>query len=346
MSHFLYLVLKFYVATSVRFYFSKVDIHGKENLKGRGPFLFVANHQNAFMDGLLIVIVNSFPIHFLIRADIFKKKWAATLLRFLKLMPVYRIRDGYNTLGKNQEQFDECIRLFKKKESVLIFPEGNHGETRRLRPLSKGFTRIAFEAHRQHPEMNLQVVPVGINYAHHKAFNKKVSIHYGRAIPVSEFYKDPLPQMANAFKDYVGGEMEKRIAHIDDETRYKEILEKLNATNPDFSDPCDTNERIRKVVNGEKIEPTKRSSLFYTLTTPLRPIAWLVNFPLVAGWRKFSRLIKDPIFTTSMKYGYGFLVGHIYYVMLMGISMIWLGWWGLLVYPGLLASLKILRRPF
>lgn len=346
MSHFLYLVLKIYVALSVRFYFSSVKVYGKENLKGNGPFLFVSNHQNAFMDGLLIVIVNSFPVHFLIRADIFKTAFARTMLKFLKLMPVYRIRDGYSSLGKNQEQFNECIRLFQKKESVLVFPEGNHGSTRKLRPLSKGFTRIAFEAYRQHPEMNLQVIPVGINYASHKAFNKKVSIHYGEAIPVSRFFKEPFPQMANAFKDHVGGEIEKRIAHIDDDSRYDEILGKLIKTNPDFSDPKDTNERIKKIVNGEKIEPTKRSSIFYTLTTPLRPIAWLVNAPLLFGWRKFSKRIKDPVFTTSMKYGYGFSVGHIYYVVWMGISSIWFGWWGLAVYPALLLSLKILRKPF
>ena len=346
MSHFLYLILKFYVNLSIRFYFNTVKVYGKESLKGNGPFLFVSNHQNAFMDGLLIVIVNSFPVHFLIRADIFKTAFARTMLKFLKLMPVYRIRDGYSSLGKNQDQFDECVRLFQKKESVLIFPEGNHGSTRKLRPLSKGFTRIAFEAQRQHPEMNLQVIPVGINYASHMEFNKKVSIYYGKPIPVSEFYKEPLPQMANAFKEHVAAEIEKRIAHIDDDNRYEEILEKLIETNPDFSDPNDTNARIKKIVNGEKVERTERRSLFYTITTPLRPLAWIVNYPMMLGWKKFSKKIKDPVFTTSMKFGYGISVVHIYYVMLMGISSIWMGWWSLCVYPALLVTLKILRKPF
>lgn len=345
MAHYLYLILKFYVTLSIRFYFGKIEVYGKENIKSGGPFLFAANHQNAFMDGLLIVILNSFPVHFLIRADIFKKKWAITLLKFLKLMPVYRIRDGYSSLSKNQEQFDECIRLFVKKESVLIFPEGNHSDTRRLRELSKGFTRIAFEAQKQRPDIHLTVVPVGINYAHHKAFNKKVSVYYGKPIPVSDFYKEPLPQMANAFKNLVRQEIEKRIAHIDDDERYEEILKKLNETNPDYSDPADTNERIKKIVNGEKVERTSRRSWFYTLSTPLRPISWLINLPLLLGWGKFSKRIKDPVFTTSMKFGYGFSVGHTYYVLLMGIGCIWLGWWGLLIYPGLLFLLKTLRSP-
>lgn len=346
MLQFLYLVLKFYVTATIRFYFNKVEVRGKENLKGNGPFLFVANHQNAFVDGLLLVSVNTFSVHFLIRADIYKKKWASNVLHFLKLMPVYRIRDGYENLGKNTEQFDACIRLFKKGDSVLIFPEGNHGHTRKLRPLSKGFTRIAFEAIKQHPDLNLQVIPVGFNYSHQSAFNSRVLIQYGPPISIKDYYKEPLPVNANLFKDKVAEEIKKLITHIDDDARYDEILAKLNATNPDYFDPDDTNQRIEKIIAGETIAPTERKSpLFNIITTPLKPLAWLINWPVIFGWQKFSKTIKDPVFVTSLKYGYGFAVVHIYYVMLMAVASIFMGWWALLVYPTLLITLKILRKP-
>jgi 1-acyl-sn-glycerol-3-phosphate acyltransferase len=319
---------------------------GRENLKSNGPFLFAANHQNAFMDGLLIVVTNSVPVHFLIRADIFKTAFARTVLKLMKLMPVYRIRDGFSSLSKNQEQFDECIRLFLKKESVLIFPEGNHGATRRLRPLSKGFTRIAFEAQRQQPAMNLQVVPVSINYSDFRAFNSRVRIYYGKPIPVSDFYKEPIPQQANAFKDLIGEEIKKHLTHIDDEARYEEILKKLEATHPDFANPDDTNERIRKITAGESVARTKKkTSWFYLITTPLRPIAWLINFLPELGWRKFIKGVKDPVFNMSMKYGFGWIPLQLYYLILTGIASIWLGWWALAVYPLLLLTLKILRKP-
>lgn len=346
MSEFIYQLLKFYVWATTRFFFNKVRVFGKENVKGDGPFLFVANHQNAFMDGLLIVTVNRVPVHFLIRADIFKKKMAATMLRVLKLMPVYRIRDGAENLHKNEEQFNECIRLFLKKESVLIFPEGNHGHTRKLRPLSKGFTRIVFEAQRQQPQMNLQIIPTGINYSHHTAFNSRVSIYYGKPIPASEYFKEPLAIQTNLFRERMADEIKSLIAHIDDEARYEEILTKLNATNPDYFDPNETNQRIEKITNGETIARTERKPpLLYALATPLKPIAWLINLPVELGWRKLSKKIKDPVFVTSIKYGYGMAVVHIYYVLLMSIASIFIGWWGLLVYPLLLLTLKILRKP-
>lgn len=346
MSEIIYQLLKFYVWASTRFYFNKVRVYGKENVKGDGPFLFVANHQNAFMDGLLIVTVNRVPVHFLIRADIFKKKFAAAMLRMLKLMPVYRIRDGAENLHKNEEQFNACIRLFKKKESVLIFPEGNHGHTRKLRPLSKGFTRIVFEAQRQHPEMNLQIVPTGINYSHHTAFNSRVSIYYGKPIPAAEYYKEPLAIQTNLFRERMASEIKKLIAHIDDDARYDEILAKLNASNPDYFDPIDCNARIQKIINGEVLVPGQRKTrLFNLLTTPVKPLAWLINIPVLFGWKKFSKKFKDPVFTTSIKFGYGFSVVHLYYLLVTGLSAIFIGWWALLVYVALLLTLKILRKP-
>jgi 1-acyl-sn-glycerol-3-phosphate acyltransferase len=346
MSQVIYFLLKFYVWASTRFYFSTVKVFGREHIQGDGPFLFVANHQNAFMDGLLMVTVNTLPVHFLIRADIFKKKFAAAMLRMLKLMPVYRIRDGAENLHKNEAQFNECIRLFLKKESVLIFPEGNHGHTRKLRPLSKGFTRIVFEAMRQYPDMNLQIVPTGINYSHHTAFNSSVSIYYGKPIPASAYYKEPLAISTNLFRERMANEIKKLIAHIDDDARYHEILNKLNATNPNYFNPTETNQRIEKITKGEPVAITTRSTpIFNIVTTPLKPIAWLMNAPVVLGWLKFRKKVKDPVFITSLKFGYGIVVVQLYYILLTSIASFFMGWWALLVYPALLITLKILRKP-
>lgn len=342
----IYVFIKSYVKMALHFYFNRIKVVGRENLVGNGPFLFAANHQNAFMDGVLISITNSFPIHFLIRADIFRKPLARAILKFMKLMPVYRIRDGYSSLSKNQEQFDECIRLFLKKESVLIFPEGNHGDTRRLRPLSKGFTRIAFEAERQHPEMKLKVIPVGINYSHHRAFNSRASIYLGKPILVSEYYKEPIPTQSTLFKERIDVEIKSLITHIEDEERYEEILTKLNATNPDYFYPFETNERIRKISHGETVARTERKTpILYVIFSFLKPLAWLINLPVILVWRKFIRGIKDKVFTTSLKFIYGMFVVQLYYYILMGIAAIWLGWWALALYPFLLSSLKILRKP-
>jgi 1-acyl-sn-glycerol-3-phosphate acyltransferase len=344
---FLIFIVRVYLTLAVRFYFNKIEIHGREHLKDAKPILFAANHQNAFMDGLLVAIVNYFPINIFIRASVFKKKWAAVLLRFLRLMPVYRVRDGWDSLGKNQEQFNDSINLFLKNESVMLFPEGNHGEQRKLRTLSRGFTKIPFEVMKQQPHLKLHIIPVGINYSDFHAFNSRVSIYYGKPILASDYFVEPIARQATLLKEKVTADLKQLITHIENDDRYNEIYSKLIASNPDFLSPEETNERIRKIENGESLTSSriKNRSWMEFIRLPLKPLAFIVNYPLLFGWRKFRKGIKDPVFITSLKFAYGISVGQFYYLSLAGISSIWIGWWCGFVYLGLLCSLKILRKP-
>lgn len=344
---FLVFIVRVYLTASARFYFNRVEVHGKENLKSGKPILIAANHQNAFMDGLLVAVNNFFPINIMIRADVFNKRWANILLRFLRLMPVYRIRDGRDSLWKNRKQFADCIKFFVKNEAVMLFPEGNHGDKRRLRTLSRGFTKIPFETLAQHPQLDLYIIPVGINYSHLHDFNSSVSIHYGKPIAAAQYFVEPLGLQASLLKDKVSEDLKKLITHIESLEQYDEIYSKLMATNPDFFFPHETNERIRKIESGEILTPTpvKKDTWIEFFLVPLKPFAFFINYPVIWGWRKVKKKVKDPVFVTSLRYGYGISVVQLYYVTIMGVSTIWIGWWALFVYPGLLASLKILRRP-
>lgn len=339
-------LLRIYITVATRFYFDKIEVHGSEHLKSARPLLFAANHQNAFMDGVLVAIHNYYPVNIFIRADVFNKNWARVLLRFIRLMPVYRIRDGWDSLGKNQQQFDDSVKLFLKKEAVMLFPEGNHGSKRRLRTLSRGFTRIPFEALKRHPQINLHIVPVGINYSDFHSFNSRVSIHYGKPIPAQEYFVEPLAHQATLLKDRVSSDLKKLITHIESEEQYEEIYAKLMATNPDFSRPLEMNERIRKIESGESVSPTPITGKNWMdyLLLPLKPFAFLINYPVIWGWQKVKSKIKDPVFITSLRFGYGITVVQVYYLILIGVSSIWIDWWALLIYPGLLATLKILKR--
>ena len=101
------------------------------------------------------------------------------------MLPVYRIRDGKDSIAKNQEIFEACYEIFAKGESVLIFPEGNHGLPRRVRPLSKGFTRIAYGFLDKYPDRALYIVPIGLNYTNILRPFRDVSLYYGKAFSIS-----------------------------------------------------------------------------------------------------------------------------------------------------------------
>ncbi|MBX2897884.1 MAG: 1-acyl-sn-glycerol-3-phosphate acyltransferase [Cyclobacteriaceae bacterium] len=185
-----YQTLKFYCQVALRFYFREWYVQ-KQTTIPEGPVIFIANHQNAFLDAVLVICSSNRNPWALARANVFKKKWAHTLLTLIQMMPVYRFRDGFDTLRKNEVIMDRCAALLKTGNSILIFGEGNHNEHYNLRPLQKGFARIAQAALQQLPAV--QIIPVGLHYETHKAFRSRVLVNFGTPIIITKNYFDANP---------------------------------------------------------------------------------------------------------------------------------------------------------
>ena len=100
----LYALVRFWLRVYFRIYFGKVQVFGQEKLPKNAGVLFSPNHQNALIDPLLLAVTLKEPIHFFTRGDIFIKPLKG-ILRRLNLLPVYRIRDGFSSLKKNQNSF-------------------------------------------------------------------------------------------------------------------------------------------------------------------------------------------------------------------------------------------------
>jgi hypothetical protein len=99
------------------------------------------------MDALAILCVKTWQPVFLARADIFKKPTVSKILTFIKIMPVFRMRDGYENLQRNDEIFNKTIDVLKNQNGLVILPEGNHGDHKRLRTLKKGIARVGSGLH-------------------------------------------------------------------------------------------------------------------------------------------------------------------------------------------------------
>ena len=74
-------------------------MHNVENVLKHKPVLLLANHQNALLDALLIATKCGRFSYFLTRAAVFKKSFVNKILRSLQMLPVYRVRDGWNTIS-------------------------------------------------------------------------------------------------------------------------------------------------------------------------------------------------------------------------------------------------------
>ncbi|MBS1977055.1 MAG: 1-acyl-sn-glycerol-3-phosphate acyltransferase [Bacteroidetes bacterium] len=344
---FWYNLLRSYVRLGLKFYFRRIIINGAENIPDHAV-IYAANHQNAFMDALLIICFNPHLTNSLARADIFKKPVARRLLNWLRLIPVYRIRDGWQSLDQNHKSFEECTRRFEQKEAVIIFPEGNHGPERRLRPLSRGFTRLAYEALKIHPGLPLSVIPVGLNYSAPQVFRSDVSIYFGKPISVSAYFQDPLAVSANRFRDRLTEDMQHLITHVDQSLPYEKVMEELKASGADFVNPEETNKRITQIASGHKLAigtNRKKANVFMAV---LRSMAMVIHLVPMLSWHVIRNRIKDPVFHTSIRFAMGiFAIPLWYFAGWLSLFLVF-GWMKALVF--LLISLislpmLLLRQP-
>lgn len=322
---FWYNLLRWYVRLGLKFYFRRIIIKGTENIPDHAV-IFAANHQNAFMDALLIICFNPHLTNSLARADIFKRSVARRLLNWLRLIPVYRIRDGWQSLDQNNETFAECTRRFEQREAVIIFPEGNHGIERRLRPLSRGFTRLSYEALRIHPGLPLSVIPVGLNYSAPQEFRSDVSIYFGKPIHASDYFKEPLAVSANRFRDRLTKDLQHLIIHVDPSLPYESVIQELKTSGADFLDPEETNKRIAEIASGQKLPVPASQRKANALKAVVSIMSMLIHLVPLLSWHVIRNRIKDPVFQTSIRFALGIFAIPLWYLVGGLILYLILGW--------------------
>ena len=234
-----YSTLKMYAIFAHWIFYRRIEMKFRERIPRDRPVLLAPNHQNALMDAMAPLLTSGHDSVFLARADIFKKKFVAGILRLFKILPVYRIRDGASELGKNEKVFQEAMDvLLRKKCPVAIMPEGNHGNKRRLRPLVKGIFRVAFQAQEQFGEQpGVVIVPVGIDYSNYTNFRGKLFLQFGEPIEVNEYYNAYLenqPKTINTLRTRLAEEMRKYMIDIQSEDHYEMYMLLRNVYNDEM----------------------------------------------------------------------------------------------------------------
>jgi len=277
------------------------------------------------MDALAVLFTHKGQPIFLARADIFKKKFIASLMYFFKILPVYRIRDGFSSLKENDEIFNKTIDVLKNKSGLVILPEGDHAGFRRLRQLKKGICRIAFQSEQASDyNLNIRIIPVGLEFTNYHRFRQVLTVVYGKPIEVSEYndlYKNSPEKALNELRNRLSSEMMRIMVHIESEEDYEAIDELRSIINGRFSDDIRFPKLFRdrvlienlnriKTFNQElylKIcslslmvkEKTKNLNLTYRLLEKKKHIAgWLIA-GLAAILVSFPLYIYGSIFTLT-----------------------------------------------
>lgn len=309
-------ILRRVVWMALHLYFKKIRVFGKESLPKGKAVLIVANHQNALIDPLLIATHTALKPHFLTRASAFKNPIAAKLLDFIRMIPIYRVRDGIDNMNKNKETFEKSVSILAGNGSILIFGEGNHDMHRSLRPLKKGFARIAFQTLDDHPDLELVILPIGINYSNHKKSGSNVGLFIGEAFPAKTYY----PNNYEGILQETSKRLKPLVTHVPNE-HYEEWMNQLVKEKADLTDP----EMVRKFIEGQELKKVEDPGFSPYFTNKVMKV---FHFPVYWIWLWLNTKIKDPTFTATFKFVIGLVFVPLWYLfLLLGLPAFGWGAW-------------------
>lgn len=285
----LYAFLRHYVDACTRAGYRSLRVEGTP--PAEDAVLIAPNHCNTLMDALVVLQSRRQPTVFGARADIFSLPVVARILRFLKILPIVRKRDGIRNVLRNYETMDEVQDVLANHTPFCLFPEGKHTPGCVLQPLQKGIARMAFHSAAVRPT---QVMPAGISYSDYFHYRGNGLLRYGEPIDVNAFLA----------------------AHADEPevARYQAFLELLAA-------------RISALIEPEPLPasyPWWQTVLVFLLFLP----SALLSLPLwlPAEWL-CARKVRDRAFHNTVRYGFR-LAGMPLLVLLWAlVFFLTLPWW-------------------
>lgn len=246
-------LLIFFRCTFNNMFFRSVEIVGLENMPKEGPLILTGNHNNQFVDGVILLTNCNREISFMIAEKSFKRPFVGFLAKAFGCIPVSRPQDigfkgagvvrcdGTDLLRGENTQFVSQLKqgcqveiggkTFKIKEVVSdveakldsetsassesskykilpkvsqeamysavhnslrrgcclgIFPEGGSHDQTDLLPLKAGVAIIALDAWSKH-DLQVPIVPVGLNYFAGHQFGGRVVVEFGTPINIPEY---------------------------------------------------------------------------------------------------------------------------------------------------------------
>ena len=212
-----------------KYYYTRFEIAGWENVPTDKPVLFAISHRNAFMDSLAFVNTKGTQVWQLARGDAFNKPLMAKLFYFFHMLPLWRERDGVDTKATNQPTFEACADLLMNNAMVGIYPEGNCVNEDHIRPLKKGICRIAFlTGERSDFTADVHIIPVGVMYTGAEKFKQWQLIHFGKPILLKEYYalyQSNAAQAINVLKDDIESAMKQTASHVQHGPYHHDIVD-------------------------------------------------------------------------------------------------------------------------
>ena len=185
----IYALLRAIAGLALRWYYSGIDVEGKERVPRDTPVMLVVNHPNALVDALIVGW--TFPRRLVLtaKATLFANPLLARFLRTVGVVPLRRAKDEKETSGvadprRNEDAFRAVHDALRQGRAAIIFPEGISHDEPYLAPLRTGAARIALDGARRAGIRGLQIIPIGLNFERKEKLRSRVLVQVGEPIDV------------------------------------------------------------------------------------------------------------------------------------------------------------------
>jgi len=223
----IYKILKFILAYACRKYFVEITIVNEDNIPNDKPVLLLPNHRSAFLDPIIVGSQIKRKSNYLARGESFNNPVMVKIYKRLNMIPIYRKEHNPEKTHKNEDIFRHCHQLLEEKGCLMIFPEGICQTKYILAPLKVGTAKIALEAENKNNfNLDVHLVPIGINFTNPHRFRGKVTINIGEAIRAKDFeesYKNDSWKGVEKLTNEIDKRLRRQILILEEQSQINDI---------------------------------------------------------------------------------------------------------------------------
>jgi len=167
----IYRLLRWFTGIALHWFYSSIQIIGRDRIPLTGPVLLAVSHHNALVDALIAIWLIPRRLTLTAKATLMDNMFLARLFPIVGIVPLRRAADerkrvtgGALDVARNIGAFENLLDVLEKGGMILIFPEGKSHSEIALAPLKTGIARIALEARDARGVQGLQIVPLGLSF--------------------------------------------------------------------------------------------------------------------------------------------------------------------------------------
>ncbi|MBS2001032.1 MAG: 1-acyl-sn-glycerol-3-phosphate acyltransferase [Cyanobacteria bacterium SZAS LIN-5] len=180
-------------------HFNSIEISGQENLPADGPYILISNHYSRWDPPLVQKVLERRRAIYMASPNEMKGLQGA-IIPGIGAFPAVASRAAY----------DFILNQFRKKEVLVVFPEGNVFRDGTTHPFKPGVARIALNC--QATGTNIPVVPMAIRYVEN-GDDRFARISIGKAVDVSEYVEDFKVDSTAAIKT-LSNRLHREVCHL------------------------------------------------------------------------------------------------------------------------------------